>query len=522
MNLRRRDGPPIVVGHRGAAAVAPENTLAALQVAVDAGAQLVEFDIGPDLQLAHSRREVPEDSLSLDEALAFLAEHEIGVHLDVKLPGYEQDVVDAIERHALGERAIVSTAFSRSSRRLAAIAPSLPRAIGYPRDSLGVARIPWPAGLTQAGATALRQAMPVRVPVLLRVARATVLVPPSHALLATRRAGRPRNGRAGARLDGQRPGRRPPARPARRRRNRLGRPWNGPESAGYTARAVKRLAAIGLFLLGLGCAGMFSGTVIADITTSTSATTTTGTTTAPTTTAATTTAVTTTAPPPGPPPTIPAGVRVAGVKVGGLTPAAAVKAVQTAYSRPLAIVVDRSRLVLEPRLFSSAYVSTAVAKARIAEPRSNVKLVVAVRGANVRNWVARVTKRFSRPSVDATLAFRGERPVIHGDRAGRSLNAKKLTQRIVAELASNSRLAVRVHTIKVAPTVSADAFAHVITINRSTNRLTLYDDGKLQPHVPRRDGPGDLPDAARHASTSSSSTAIRGGTRRPRAPGRKG
>ena len=105
------------------------------------------------------------------------------------------------------------------------------------------------------------------------------------------------------------------------------------------------------------------------------------------------------------------------------------KAVQTAYSRPLAIVVDRSRLVLEPRLFSSAYVSTAVAKARIAEPRSNVKLVVAVRGANVRSWVARVTKRFSRQSVDATLAFKGERPVIHGDRAGRSLNAKKLTQR---------------------------------------------------------------------------------------------
>ena len=73
VNLRRRDGPPLVIGHRGAAAVAPENTLAALQAAVDAGAHLVEFDIAPDLQLAHSRREVPEDSLSLDDALEFLA-----------------------------------------------------------------------------------------------------------------------------------------------------------------------------------------------------------------------------------------------------------------------------------------------------------------------------------------------------------------------------------------------------------------------------------------------------------------
>jgi len=175
VNLWRREGAPIVVGHRGAAAVAPENTLAALEAAVAAGAHLVEFDIGPDLQLAHSHREVPEESLSLDDALAYLAAHDVGVHLDVKLPGYEQDVVDAIMRHTLGERAIVSTAFAGSSRRLAAIAPSLPRAIGYPRDSLGVARFAWPAGLTRAGAAALRQAMPVRVPLLIRVARATVL-----------------------------------------------------------------------------------------------------------------------------------------------------------------------------------------------------------------------------------------------------------------------------------------------------------------------------------------------------------
>jgi lipoprotein-anchoring transpeptidase ErfK/SrfK len=261
---------------------------------------------------------------------------------------------------------------------------------------------------------------------------------------------------------------------------------------------MKRVAAIGLFLLGLGAAGTFSGTVIADITTSTS-TTTTGptttatTTTAPTTTSTTTTAVTTTAPPPRPPATIPAGVRVAGVKVGGLTPAAAVSAVQNAFSRPLAVVVDRSKLVLDPRLYSSAYVSTAVARARIAQPRTNVKLVVAVRGANVRTWVGRVSKRFARASVDASLAFDGERPLIRGDRTGRSLNAKKLTQRIVAALAANSRLVVRVHTVAVAPAVAADAFEHVITINRSTNHLTLYENAKVQRVFPVATGQAIYP-----------------------------
>jgi lipoprotein-anchoring transpeptidase ErfK/SrfK len=256
---------------------------------------------------------------------------------------------------------------------------------------------------------------------------------------------------------------------------------------------VKRLAAIGLFLLGLGVAGTLSGTVIADITTSTSATTTGAVTTAPTTTAATTTAVTTTTPKAGPPPTIPAGVRVAGVKVGGLTPAAAVSAVQAAFARPLAVVVDRSRLVIEPRHYASAYVSTAVARARIAEPRTNVKLVVAVRGGDVRAWVRRVSKRFARPSVDATLSFAGERPVIHADRTGRSLNARKLTQRIVAALASNSRLALRARTVAVAPAVATDAFEHVITINRSTNRLTLYDNGKVSRAFPVATGQAIYP-----------------------------
>ncbi|HEY5293984.1 MAG TPA: glycerophosphodiester phosphodiesterase [Gaiellaceae bacterium] len=175
MNLRRGDRPPLVIGHRGAAAVAPENTLAALQAAVDAGAQLVEFDVGPDLRLAHSSREVPEQSLSLDEALEFLRAHELGVQLDAKLPGYEEELVEALRRHGLGERALISTTWAGSARRLARIAPTLPRAIGYPHDRYGIARVRWPQGLTAAGAVALRQAMPVRVPLLLRLSRADTL-----------------------------------------------------------------------------------------------------------------------------------------------------------------------------------------------------------------------------------------------------------------------------------------------------------------------------------------------------------
>ena len=51
----------------------------------------------------------------------------------------------------------------------------LPRAIGYPRDRLGVSKLHWPRPLQRAGATALRQVMPARVPVLLRWAHANTL-----------------------------------------------------------------------------------------------------------------------------------------------------------------------------------------------------------------------------------------------------------------------------------------------------------------------------------------------------------
>lgn len=173
MKLLRGDGRPLVIGHRGAAAVAPENTRAALEAAVAAGVDVVEFDISPGLRLGHSPDELPEETLTLDDALELLAPTGVGAHLDVKLPGYEQEVLVAVRRHRFEGRAYVSTAFAAIARRLAG--DGLPVAIGYPRDRLGVSSYRWPAPLTRAGAAALRQAMPARIPVLLRWARADAL-----------------------------------------------------------------------------------------------------------------------------------------------------------------------------------------------------------------------------------------------------------------------------------------------------------------------------------------------------------
>jgi glycerophosphoryl diester phosphodiesterase len=173
--LRRAGERPLVVGHRGAAAVAPENSVAALEAAVAAGADLVEFDVGPDLRLAHSPGEARPDAPTLDEALELLAARPVGLHVDVKAVGYEAAIVAAVRRRGLAGRVLVSTAWPASARAFAELAPELARAIGYPHDRYGVSRFRWPAPLTRTGAAALRAAMPLRLPLLLHRSRATAL-----------------------------------------------------------------------------------------------------------------------------------------------------------------------------------------------------------------------------------------------------------------------------------------------------------------------------------------------------------
>jgi glycerophosphoryl diester phosphodiesterase len=193
VKLARKEGRPLAIGHRGAKAVAAENSLAALEAAVAAGVDLVEFDISPGLVLAH---DPGASGPSLDEALELLKDAPVGLHLDVKRPGYEQAVLEAVDRHHLRERVLVSTAYPSASRRFAALAPGLPIAIGYPRDRADIARFTWPEALVRPGRAALRAAMPVRIPLLLRQARANVLslhwrLCSEAAIRASHRAGAP-------------------------------------------------------------------------------------------------------------------------------------------------------------------------------------------------------------------------------------------------------------------------------------------------------------------------------------------
>ena len=172
MELLRGARGVIRVGHRGAAALAPENSLAAIEAAAACGADAVELDVLDGLVVAHGP-EVPAGAPRLDEALALVARLGLAVQVDVKVRGLEAGVAGALRRHGLLERSFVSSFSLPILGAFAVLEPRLPRAFTYPEDRLGVTgnRVLGPA--TRPALAALRALLPRRLPRWLRAAGAS-------------------------------------------------------------------------------------------------------------------------------------------------------------------------------------------------------------------------------------------------------------------------------------------------------------------------------------------------------------
>jgi glycerophosphoryl diester phosphodiesterase len=133
------------IGHKGADHIAPGNTPASFDAALAHGVDMIEFDVLPQdvddrerspLRLAHDYSHDVERAPTLDEGLEHLAgEAFSGVELDVdlKLPGYEARVVEALRAHGLLERALVTTQWMRSLVKLRELEPALRLGWSVPR-----------------------------------------------------------------------------------------------------------------------------------------------------------------------------------------------------------------------------------------------------------------------------------------------------------------------------------------------------------------------------------------------------
>jgi glycerophosphoryl diester phosphodiesterase len=169
VRLLRGDGPLLRIGHRGAAALAPANTIEAAEAALVHGVDLVELDVfggsNRKLVLSHSHRELTGEPVLLDEMLEFLAANgpTTGILADVKFAGRERELVDALRAHGLVDRAIASTSHVSTLQNLRRLEPSLARSRTYPRGRVylgGHRTFIHVTGPVQWG---MRMALPVRI-----------------------------------------------------------------------------------------------------------------------------------------------------------------------------------------------------------------------------------------------------------------------------------------------------------------------------------------------------------------------
>jgi len=175
------------IGHKGADALAPGNTLESFAAAVEAGVDAIEFDIlrprgdfkdpddwrrapaGPGrasgpLLVAHDWGDAARrEPLTIDEAFEALGRPPLDglrFDLDLKVAGREDEVIAALEAHGLTKRAMVSTMEVTSVAWLRDHAPALRRGWTLPKVSRDWAASRWLRPVFLAGAASLRARLP--------------------------------------------------------------------------------------------------------------------------------------------------------------------------------------------------------------------------------------------------------------------------------------------------------------------------------------------------------------------------
>jgi glycerophosphoryl diester phosphodiesterase len=104
------------IGHGGASALAPANTLASFDAALEVGVDMVEFDVRAwrgELVLAHTVLHARRGgAVRLQDALAHLAGRrfaDIGLNVDIKHVGCEAALLDGLRGAGLLERSLLSS-----------------------------------------------------------------------------------------------------------------------------------------------------------------------------------------------------------------------------------------------------------------------------------------------------------------------------------------------------------------------------------------------------------------------------
>lgn len=182
----------IRVGHKGADHVAPGNTVESFDAALAHGVDMIEFDVlrTPDgrLVLAHDYEDAKRPGvLSLDEGLDHFAGEayaDVELDVDLKIPGYEREVVDGLRSRGLLDRALISSMEIATLERLGELAPGVRRGWSVPRVRRDYTKSPV-AFLAYGAARYMRARLPAQAAARIRSGGCEAIM--SHFLLASGR-----------------------------------------------------------------------------------------------------------------------------------------------------------------------------------------------------------------------------------------------------------------------------------------------------------------------------------------------
>ena len=192
MSRREDHLPPVKrVGHKGADLVEPGNTRESFEAAVEHGVDMIEFDVlrlgDGRLVLAHDPADAASrEPLTLAQGLDLFsgeAYADIELDVDLKLPGYEREVVTALAERGLVERSIVSSTYLESHDVIGALEPGVRRGWSVPRARRDYTRSPL-APLAYAVLRLWRMRLPGQVAGYMRAGRCEGVM--AHYLLASR------------------------------------------------------------------------------------------------------------------------------------------------------------------------------------------------------------------------------------------------------------------------------------------------------------------------------------------------
>jgi glycerophosphoryl diester phosphodiesterase len=176
------------IGHKGADAIHPGNTLESFEAAVAAGVEMIELDVlrprtdfrdgsdwrrapagpvgapGGPLVVAHDWGDAARrEPLTVERVLdAFTRPplDRVEFDCDLKIAGRENELVDALRERRLLERARISTMYVSSLGEVGRIEPSLRRGWTLPKISRDWAQVPWAKPLVAVGMLSMRRRLP--------------------------------------------------------------------------------------------------------------------------------------------------------------------------------------------------------------------------------------------------------------------------------------------------------------------------------------------------------------------------